>query len=140
MIAVVGPGDATTDPVVLEAAESVGALLAEAGHPDRLKFDLYTAEGVPGMVRMAQVYAEMAKPAGIDVNVIVTPADSFWDNVWLKKSIVTSAWPRPGIGTLRSSLRPEGCNALTDSLSLRSSPATDFREIPLQKVDYCYCV
>ena len=73
-------------------------LLAEAGHPDGIKFDLYTAEGVPGMVRMAQVYAEMAKPAGIDVNVIVTPADSFWDNVWLKKSIVTSAW----------SMRPPG--------------------------------
>src|SRR5688500_10286373 len=29
-------------------------LLAEAGHKDGLKFDLYTAEGVPGMVRMAQ--------------------------------------------------------------------------------------
>ena len=73
-------------------------LLAEGGHPDGLKFDLYTAEGVPGMVRMAQVYAEMAKPAGIDVNVIVTPAESFWDNVWLKKPIVTSAW----------SMRPPG--------------------------------
>ena len=31
MIAVVGPGDAT-DPVILEAAERVGALLAAAGH------------------------------------------------------------------------------------------------------------
>ena len=29
------------------------------------------------MVRMAQVYAEMAKPAGIDINVIVTPAESY---------------------------------------------------------------
>ena len=75
-------------------------LLAEAGHPDGLKFDLYTAEGVPGMVRMAQVYAEMAKPAGFDINVIVTPAASFWDDVWLHKSIVTSAWSMrpPGLG------------------------------------------
>ena len=32
MIAVVGPGDSSTDPVVLEAAEQVGALLASAGH------------------------------------------------------------------------------------------------------------
>ena len=31
MIAVVGPGD-TTDPVILAAAEQVGALLASAGH------------------------------------------------------------------------------------------------------------
>ncbi|MEA2782785.1 MAG: peptide/nickel transport system substrate-binding protein [Rhodospirillaceae bacterium] len=73
-------------------------LLAEAGHPDGLKFDMYTAEGVPGMVRMAQVFAEMAKPAGFDINVIVTPAESFWDEVWLKKPILTSAW----------SMRPPG--------------------------------
>ncbi len=37
--------------------EKAKALLAEAGFPDGLKFDLYTAEGVPGMVRIAQVYA-----------------------------------------------------------------------------------
>ena len=73
-------------------------LLVDAGHKDGLKFDLYTAEGVPGMVRMAQVYAEMAKPAGIDINVIVTPAESFWDDVWLKQPAVTSAW----------SMRPPG--------------------------------
>ena len=80
--------------------EGAKKLLAEAGHPDGLKFDLYTAEGVPGMVRMAQVFAEMAKPAGFDINVIVTPAASFWDDVWLHKSIVTSAWSMrpPGLG------------------------------------------
>ena len=50
------------------------------------------------MVRMAQVFAEMAKPAGFNINVIVTPAESFWDDVWLKKPIVTSAW----------SMRPPG--------------------------------
>ena len=47
---------------------------------------------------MAQVFAEMAKPAGFDINVVVTPAESFWDDVWLKKPIVTSAW----------SMRPPG--------------------------------
>jgi len=67
-------------------------LLAAAGHGDGLQFDLYTAEGVPGMVKMAQVYAQMAKDAGFDINVIVTPADSFWDDTWLKQPIVTSAW------------------------------------------------
>jgi peptide/nickel transport system substrate-binding protein len=73
-------------------------LLTEAGYPDGLKFDLVTAEGVPGMVRMAQVFAEQEKAAGFDINVVVTPADSFWDDVWLKKPIVTSAW----------SMRPPG--------------------------------
>jgi peptide/nickel transport system substrate-binding protein len=78
--------------------EKAKQLLAEAGYPDGLSFDLYTAEGVPGMVRMAQVFAEMAKPAGFNINVVVTPADSFWDDVWLKRPIVTSAW----------SMRPPG--------------------------------
>ena len=67
-------------------------LLAEAGHEDELKLDLYTAEGVPGMVRMAQVFAEQAKPAGFNINVIVTPADSYWDDTWLKQPFLTSAW------------------------------------------------
>ncbi|MBA3518807.1 MAG: ABC transporter substrate-binding protein [Rhizobiales bacterium] len=78
--------------------ERAKQLLAEAGHPDGLSFDLYTAEGVPGMVRMAQVFAEMAKPAGFNINVIVTPAESYWDEVWLKQPILTSAW----------SMRPPG--------------------------------
>ena len=54
----------------------LGAVLAAAGHANGLKLDLYTAEVVPGMVRMAQVFAEQAKPAGFNINVIVTPADS----------------------------------------------------------------
>lgn len=82
--------------------EKAKQLLAEAGHANGLSFDLYTAEGVPGMVRMAQVFAEMARPAGIDINVVVTPAESFWDDVWLKRPIVTSAWsmrpPGEGLG------------------------------------------
>ena len=67
-------------------------LLAEAGHGDGLEIDLYTGEGVPGMVNMAQVYAQMAAEAGITVNVNVTPADSYWDDVWLKYPLVNSAW------------------------------------------------
>jgi peptide/nickel transport system substrate-binding protein len=78
--------------------ERAKELLAEAGHEEGLKLDLYTAEGVPGMVRMAQVFAEQAKPAGFDINVIVTPADSYWDDTWLKQPLLTSAW----------SMRPPG--------------------------------
>ena len=51
-----------------------------------------------GMVRMAQVFAEQAKPAGFNINVIVTPADSYWDDTWLKQPFLTSAW----------SMRPPG--------------------------------
>ncbi len=59
-----------------------------------MEFDLYTAEGVPGMVNMAQTFAQMMSDIGVTVNVIETPADSYWDDVWLTKPILTSAWSR----------------------------------------------
>ena len=101
--------------------EKAKALLAEAGYKDGLKFDLFTAEGVPGMVRMAQVYAEMAKAAGIDINVVVTPAESFWDDVWLKKPIVTSAW----------SMRPPG-----EGLAVAYTQTAKWKETHWERPDY----
>ncbi|MGQ0485400.1 MAG: ABC transporter substrate-binding protein [Hyphomicrobiales bacterium] len=101
--------------------EMAKKLLAEAGHPDGLKVDLYTAEGVPGMVRMAQVFAEMAKPAGFDINVVVTPAESFWDDVWLKKPIVTSAW----------SMRPPG-----EGLAVAYTQSAKWKETHWERPDY----
>ena len=101
--------------------EGAKKLLAEAGHPDGLKFDLYTAEGVPGMVRMAQVFAEMAKPAGFDINVVVTPAESFWDDVWLKKPVVTSAW----------SMRPPG-----EGLAVAYTQNAKWKETHWERPDY----
>ena len=101
--------------------EKAKALLAEAGYKDGLKFDLYTAEGVPGMVRMAQVYAEMAKAAGIEINVVVTPAESYWDDVWLKKPIVTSAW----------SMRPPG-----EGLAVAYTQSAKWKETHWERPDY----
>jgi peptide/nickel transport system substrate-binding protein len=101
--------------------EKAKALLAEAGYKDGLKFDLYTAEGVPGMVRMAQVYAEQAKAAGIDINVITTPAESFWDDVWLKQSAVTSAW----------SMRPPG-----EGLAVAYVQTAKWKETHWERPDY----
>lgn len=101
--------------------EKAKRLLAEAGHPDGLKFDLYTAEGVPGMVRMAQVFAEQAKEAGIDINVIVTPADSYWDDTWLKQPILTSAW----------SMRPPG-----EGLAVAYTQNAKWKETHWERPDY----
>ena len=76
--------------------EGAKKLLVEAGYgtSNPLKFDLYTGEGVPGVNLMSQVFAEQAAKAGIQINVIQTPSESFWDDVWLKQSFVTSAWSR----------------------------------------------
>ena len=101
--------------------EKAKKLLAEAGHPNGLKLDLYTAEGVPGMVRMAQVFAEMAKPAGFDINVIVTPADSYWDDTWLKQPFLTSAW----------SMRPPG-----EGLAVAYAQNAKWKETHWERPDY----
>lgn len=85
------------------------ALLAEAGHPSGIDFDLYTSDSYPGMLLLAQVYAQMAAPAGIRVNVITAPSEGYWDTIWLKKPAVISY----------TAARPPA-EALTLSLSSKS--------------------
>lgn len=72
--------------------EGARKLLAEAGHPDGLTVELNTGEGSPGMVALAQAYQQMAAEAGITVNVINNPADSYWDVTWMKKPFFGSNW------------------------------------------------
>ena len=67
-------------------------LLAEAGHPNGIDIELYTAEAFPGMLQIAEAYKEMAADAGIRVNVIKTPTEGYWDNIWLKHPFLTSSW------------------------------------------------
>ncbi|MDA0786451.1 MAG: ABC transporter substrate-binding protein [Proteobacteria bacterium] len=65
-------------------------LLAEAGYPNGLDVDLYTSDSFSGMKLLAEVYAEMAKEAGIRVNVVNTPVEGYWDTIWLKYPLVIS--------------------------------------------------
>jgi peptide/nickel transport system substrate-binding protein len=67
-------------------------LLAAAGYPDGLSVDLYTSNSVAAMVPVAQLYQQMAAEAGINVNIINSPADSYWNEVWLKRPFLTSSW------------------------------------------------
>ena len=67
-------------------------LLAAAGYPDGLSVDLYTSNSVAAMVPVAQLYQQMAAEAGINVNIIMSPADSYWNEVWLKRPFLTSSW------------------------------------------------
>ena len=83
-------------------------LLAEAGHSDGLKIDFYTGDAAPGMVDIAQAYAQMAADAGIEVNLINTPADSFWDDVWMKRPMHSGTWiARPPQAALSIAYRKE---------------------------------
>lgn len=73
--------------------EGAKKLLAEAGYgPTKpLKVDLYTTDNLPGQLQIAQLFKAMASDAGVQVNVIVSPASEYWDNVWLKQPFVVSA-------------------------------------------------
>jgi peptide/nickel transport system substrate-binding protein len=101
--------------------ERAKELLAEAGYGDGLELDLTTADAIPGMVKVAQVYAQMAAAAGVTVNVIVTPADSFWDDVWLKKPFITSAW---------------GMRATATGLGIAYTKGADWNETHWYREDY----
>ncbi len=67
-------------------------LLAEAGHPDGLDVTLYTSTSGAAMVEMSTVFKESAAPAGINVNIEVTPEDGYWSDVWLQKPLSTVWW------------------------------------------------
>jgi peptide/nickel transport system substrate-binding protein len=72
--------------------EMAKSLLKKAGL-DTLAFDLSVAESAfTGAIDAALLWKEKAKACGIDINVIREPEDSYWDNVWLKKTFVASYW------------------------------------------------
>ncbi len=114
------PSAFTNEPLQRDV-EQAKALLAEAGHPDGLTIDLYTSEGIPGMTKFAEAYRAMAADAGITVNLNVTPPDSFWDDIWLKKSFVTSGW----------SIRPP-----IEGLSVAYTKTTDWNETHWLRDDF----
>ena len=89
----------TTDPVFNEDCkppdydpELARSLLAEAGYPDGIDVTLYTSTAGAAMVEMSTVFKEKAAPAGINVNIEVTPEDGYWADVWLQKPFTTVWW------------------------------------------------
>jgi peptide/nickel transport system substrate-binding protein len=84
--------DAYRTDVIQRDVAKAKQLLAEAGYPDGLTLDLQTSELYPGQMQMTQAYQQMAAEAGIKVNLIVSPAGEYWDNVWLKQPFAISNW------------------------------------------------
>lgn len=68
------------------------ALLQAAGHGDGLDVTLAVSEVQARFVEIATVYKEMAAEAGINVELDIKPADTYWDEVWLKAPMFVSAW------------------------------------------------
>ena len=76
------------------------ALLKKAGK-EGLKVNLSVADSVySGAVDMCVLYAEQAKKAGIDINVVREPNDGYYSDVWLKKPFCVVQWgarPTPDV-------------------------------------------
>lgn len=72
--------------------ELAKSLLAEAGYPDGIEVDLHTSPLDPYWAGMIAVYQEQAAAAGIQVNVIEDPAETFWTNTWLIEPFITTSW------------------------------------------------
>jgi len=84
--------DAYRTDIIPRDVEKAKELLAKAGYPNGLSVDLYTSDSISTMVPIAQLYQQMAADAGIKVNLIMSPADSYWNEIWLKRPFLTSTW------------------------------------------------
>jgi uncharacterized protein (TIGR00725 family) len=92
VIAVVGPGDASTDPLVLEAAERVGALLAAAGHQ----------VGTGGLGGVMTAASRGAKSAGGSVVAILPGDDVSAANEYADVAIATGLGQGRNVVLVRS--------------------------------------
>jgi peptide/nickel transport system substrate-binding protein len=81
-----------SDPARKPDIAKAKALLAEAGHGNGLDIVLHTSEAVIGFIEMATLFQAMASEAGINVKLVKSPAGEYWDDIWLKKPFVCSAW------------------------------------------------
>jgi peptide/nickel transport system substrate-binding protein len=83
--------------------------LQQAGM-DTLTVELSVADAAfQGAVDAGQLYAETARAAGIDLQVIREPNDGYWSDVWLKKPFCAVYWSgRPTEDAMFSTAYAEG--------------------------------
>ncbi len=100
-----GYGSLGNDQPLSPAYPEYAALPQRAYDPDKAKFHLKKAnqEGLKtqlyvsetpfaGATDAAVLYREHAAKAGIEIEVVKTPEDGYWDNVWLKKPLCATRW------------------------------------------------
>lgn len=86
--------------------EGAKRLLAEAGYPDGIEFDLVTSDLEPGMVQYAEVYQQQVARAGIKANIVLAPSDGYWENVWMVAPVSMTSWSqRPADQVLNEAFR-----------------------------------
>lgn len=80
------------DPVREHDVAMAKQLLADAGYGDGLSIELNTSDVQVRFMDFATAYKAMAADAGIELNLAVSPADSYWEEVWLQTPAFVTAW------------------------------------------------
>jgi peptide/nickel transport system substrate-binding protein len=114
--------------------EGARALLAEAGYADGITLDLFTTDGFPGQYAVSEVYQQQAAEAGITINLVERPADTFWNDVWMVEPFVVTGWgQKPADQILNEVFRSNGVynetfwnNAEFDALMDQARQTLDF--------------
>lgn len=76
--------------------ERAQELLAEAGYEDGLEIELHYTSGRVGLQESALTMQQMAEGAGVTIELINHPNDSYWSEIWLNRPFYLSNWtPRP---------------------------------------------
>ena len=75
-------------------------LLAEAGYPDGIEFDLHTSDKDPHWSTMAEVYQDQVADAGIKVNIVMQPADGYWNDVYKVETVFQTWWWQRSAGVI----------------------------------------
>lgn len=78
--------------------EKARGLLAAAGYTKGISLDLITSTVRPGMIELATAFKAMAKPAGVNVEVILVPPQVYWSDYAGRVPFHTGNWGfRPSI-------------------------------------------
>ena len=85
------PVYASEIPQMIRDVEGARALLAEAGVPD-LTFELHTAPLGPNYLPVATIFTENAREAGVTIEIVTHPADTYWDAVWMQRACFQTEW------------------------------------------------
>lgn len=79
-------------PIYTYDPDKAKSLLKKAGM-ENIKVDISASDAAfAGSVDAALLMAQHAKAAGIEINVVREPNDSYWNNVWLKKPWCHCYW------------------------------------------------
>lgn len=72
--------------------EKAKELLAEAGYEDGISVDLHYGTNFPVVPATVLNYQQMAKPAGIEVNLVGSSGDVYYSKYWLKANMTCTEW------------------------------------------------